>query len=192
MRIKKKIKFTESRKSQETTPWQPDQKPEKSEFKGTLESLQLEMEKEEEKKAAGNHANGGDNGERTEEVIIDPEKFLFAWNSFLEDNLKRVKPNLYLSLSARMPEFTDQYTVTVSVENAALSDMLAKEKIHLASYFREKHGIAGFNLKITVKPLTEEENRKYLSNPREIYIEMLKINPDLENLQQELGLELIT
>ena len=158
---------------------------------GSLASMRAQMDKEEKEKAAENPDVSDENDIATEEGIrIDPDKFLFAWNSFLDDSLKNIKPNLYHSLYGRMPEFTDEYTVTVTLENAALSDMLFREKLQMAQYFREKHGISGFNLKIDVKPLAPDEQRKYLSNPRDIYFEMVKVNPDLEKMQLAFGLEL--
>lgn len=158
-------------------------------FIGNLSALKVKVANDTENN--NNTAENHDPGlELMTEEKIEPELFLQAWNSYLQDNLKENKPNLYISLANRFPEFTDDQTVVIIVENAALAELLFKEKMSLVQYLRENFNIPSFILKIEVKPVTDEDKKKYMTNPREIYFEMVKENPNLEKLQRLLDLQI--
>jgi DNA polymerase III subunit gamma/tau len=129
--------------------------------------------------------------QKTEEIVkTDPAVFKTALNEYCEKFLKAKKNSLYTSLTKAEMIFIADDTVQITVENGALSDMLNKEKNDLAIFLNDKYKIYNLKIECKVEHPSLEEQRKYLVNPKDKFNAMREINPDLDEFQQKLGLEL--
>jgi len=141
----------------------------------------------------GNDTQNG-NAEKEETPVlsnvIDKVAFKEAWADWVDNTLKKTNLNLHLGLKGQNPEIRDDNSADIIFSNDALVDMFIKEKADLAVFLNSKHNISGIVFNTIIKPAGIEENKKYLTSPREKFLAMKESNPEIENLVQKLDLKI--
>lgn len=124
-----------------------------------------------------------------DQPAIDREKFMACWNEYLNQYSKD-KPYLYNCLKDKRPIFHGKHTVELVFENRSLEDTFKNEELALKSFLNQRLNNTPVRFKTRVEKASEEEKKKYLVHPKEIYHHMVEKNPQLKMLQQKLGLDL--
>jgi DNA polymerase III subunit gamma/tau len=119
----------------------------------------------------------------------DPEEFKKAFTEYIELYWKDKKISLYNCVKEKEPVFVSEDTVVLTFPHDAMTEMFLKVKTDLSDYLNKKYHIFDLKMECVVEAPTEEEQRKYLINPKDKFNAMKEINPELENLQQKFGLQ---
>ena len=126
--------------------------------------------------------------ENKKEVVedFDNEKLLIAWKQYIKLQKEEGKSNFATTLDMNEPILHDNYKIEVLLSNKAQEVMLEKEKMGLLDFLRNK--LKNDMIEITTK--TNEilkENIPYTN--KEKYQQMIEVNPNLEHLKEQLGLD---
>lgn len=124
-----------------------------------------------------------------EDAAVETDKLKEIWNEYLENELSKKSKSLYSSLKNCQADFIDNKCLRVYFENEALNELFIKEKGKIIDYFAEQYQVHNFRIVHEVKTLAVEEKAIYMINPKEKYFYMAEQNPELEKLQQALGLQ---
>ena len=117
---------------------------------------------------------------------FDNEKLLIAWKQYIKLQKEEGKSNFATTLDMNEPILHDNYKIEVLLSNKAQEVMLEKEKMGLLDFLRNK--LKNDMIEITTK--TNEilkENIPYTN--KEKYQQMIEVNPNLEHLKEQLGLD---
>lgn len=111
------------------------------------------------------------------------EMMIRKWQEFtnrLED-----RPNLQSTLS-RIPELEEGSLVVLGIDNSVQDDLINTIKPELVTWLRKELRNSKIQL---VTRITEVEKEKLIYTDSEKYLEMLKVNPQLELLKQKFKLD---
>lgn len=123
------------------------------------------------------------------EVAFDEKKLLTTWNEFIESFLES-KPFLKNSLKDKKPEINGS-NIKLFFEHRSLAEAFTEVKTELAAFIKKKLDVEGsFTIEYEVTGSPEEEKKKYLVSPRDIFKDMAERNPNVLKLKDELGLDL--
>ncbi len=117
----------------------------------------------------------------TEDFTVEDLKE--KWESFVKklDN----RPNLQSTLS-NVPELGENFQLLLPIDNSVQEDLINSVKPELVSWLRK----ALKNSKIQlVTHISQVEKEKIIYTDQEKFMEMLKKNPQLENLKQKFNLD---
>ncbi|MCD4736969.1 MAG: hypothetical protein K8R53_13070, partial [Bacteroidales bacterium] len=108
-----------------------------------------------------------------------------AWKSFAEKY--NSAPNFYLALTKREPELVEEFKIELLVDNKIQAAMIIEKKHDLLNYLRTilKNGKISLE---TIVNIEKKDVKPYTSKDK--YNEMVKKNPMLKDLKENLGLEL--
>lgn len=105
------------------------------------------------------------------------------WKEFLgriED-----RPNLQSTL-ARTPHLEADFKLVLDIDNSVQSDLINSIKPELVAWLRKE--LRNSNIQLVTR-ITEVEKEKLIYTDSEKYMEMLKVNPQLELLKQKFNLD---
>lgn len=105
------------------------------------------------------------------------------WNQFLlrlED-----RPNLQSTLS-KIPRLEEDYKLILEIDNSVQDDLINSIKPELVTWLRKE--LKNSNIQL-ITQITETEKEKIIYSDSEKYLEMLKLNPNLELLKQKFKLD---
>lgn len=142
-----------------------------------------------EQQAAANAASLSAEDEEQEIVYekVNTEKFKSAWVAYAQDLRERGKISLGIILTKKAPEFTEEGSVIIKVENDALRSQLLEDKLNLSELLNN-FGLYNIKIDFDVEHPTEEEEKKYITSDKQKFEEMMKVNPAILDMQQRLGL----
>ncbi|HKL31472.1 MAG TPA: hypothetical protein VJ919_02995 [Tangfeifania sp.] len=111
------------------------------------------------------------------------EQLKEKWESFVKKLESR--PNLQSTLS-NVPELGENFQLLLDIDNSVQEDLINSVKPELVSWLRK----ALKNSKIQlVTHISQVEKEKIIYTDQEKFMEMLKKNPQLENLKQKFNLD---
>ena len=111
-----------------------------------------------------------------------------VWNEYAEKVKNQKKFSFHSTLSNRDPELINETTIKLVVENEVQMQDLQDEKMDLLEYLRDRLSNQNIHL-ISEVSEAEDDSVKFLT-PREKYMAMLKKNPVLGKLSEQLDLDL--
>jgi DNA polymerase III subunit gamma/tau len=104
----------------------------------------------------------------------------------LSENFKSDK-NLYYTLSGKSPELKDGQLILFTVDNKIQKEELEERKTDIMAFLRES--LKNYHLQLEVK-VTGTTTRPKPYSPKEKFNEMVKKNPALKTLRDQLNLEI--
>ena len=137
------------------------------------------------------HQESGNTDETAPDEVFENDvvKVRKIWFDYLENELSGKSKSLYNSLKNCNPDFNKDGIIKLSLENEALNELFIKEKLKIIDHYADIHNVKGLRIYHEVREIANEEKSAYLVNPKEKYYYMAEKNPELENLQKELGLQ---
>lgn len=153
---------------------------------GNLNDIKGQVKENNHKKEEGESSQAEEQSSLNKQKI-NPEDFYKVWREFLENELLG-KQFLYSSLANQEPQFIDDETVELIFENKAAERAFQDEKINLNNFLKEKFDNPAIKFETKVQEPSDEAKRTYVVNPKDKYEVMKEKNPNLEELQQRLGL----
>ena len=153
-----------------------------------LLSKQLIQEESEEKaKLKQVQETPSDGIDENKKVPINQKHFQEIYSKYLDEELKNNMISLYNSLKDNPIKFPDEFSILLEFENASLEERFRKVMSRFIE-FMNGHQIENFQINTTTREVTKEEKSKYLISPEDKYKHLKEKNPELENLQKNLGL----
>ena len=118
------------------------------------------------------------------EVKDFTQDFLTAkWNEFV--NRLNDRPNLQSTLS-RTPLLKEDYQLILEIDNSVQDDLINSIRPELVAWLRKE--LRNSKVQLVTK-ITEVEKEKLIYTDSEKFLEMLKVNPNLELLKQKFKLD---
>ena len=118
------------------------------------------------------------------EVKDFTQDFLTAkWNEFV--NRLNDRPNLQSTLS-RTPLLKEDYQLFLEIDNSVQDDLINSIRPELVAWLRKE--LRNSKVQLVTK-ITEVEKEKLIYTDSEKFLEMLKVNPNLELLKQKFKLD---
>ncbi|MCB0736870.1 MAG: hypothetical protein KDC92_05100 [Bacteroidetes bacterium] len=122
-------------------------------------------------------------------AVVPLEKFEEAWQEYTESIKEKGKQSLYMVMSQAKPELIEENKFKIEVATETLKETFKAEQLYLAEKFGRLFGTTQFSIMVDVKELPEDERGKFLTTPKEKYDHMVKVNPHLKDLMDELDLD---
>ncbi|MFU8842587.1 MAG: DNA polymerase III subunit gamma/tau [Bacteroidales bacterium] len=116
---------------------------------------------------------------------VSHQSLIDIWKK-LSENFKTDK-NLYYTLSNKTPELRDEQLITFIVDNKIQKQELEDRKAEIMAFVRE--GLKNYKLQLEVK-VSGTSSRAKPYSPKEKFNEMVKKNPALQTLKDQLNLEI--
>jgi hypothetical protein len=169
-----------------------------------LESQSQVKEEKKEKKKAGislksfnklkdkvkqEHAEESAKAEQALHIEIPLEGFLKVWNDFANAARANGKKSLHMLMTANAPVLKSKNVFEIKVATETLRETFNAEKMYLVDQVSTEFGTTHFEIEVIIEEAGEEEKNKFLATPKEKYDHMVKLNPELKNLMDELGLD---
>lgn len=193
-RIKKKIinkQASEKQKEQKVIPHRnniTDTKKESSGFSLNSLSKISSFVEENEKKHENKQINESLLPLSEEYIPVEKEKFLIAWDDYLENEIVPKLKNLAIVLKSDPPQILEDGSVRFIFENTSLLDMFQKERIKLVDFLSEKYNITGIKFNLEIKEDKNRDKGVYLTSAKEIFEYFASKNPVIVDLQKRLDL----
>jgi hypothetical protein len=111
------------------------------------------------------------------------EQLKEKWERFVQTLGSR--PNLQSTL-ANVPEVSESYQLLLEIDNSVQEDLINTVKPELVSYLRKE--LKNSKIQLITK-ISQTEKEKIIYTDQEKYLEMLKKNPQLEQLKQKFNLD---
>lgn len=92
-------------------------------------------------------------------------------------------------MGASTPQMVGVNTFKTMVATLTLRETFNTEKMTIVDAMSEAFGTSNFEIIVDVEEVEEKDKVKFLSTPKEKYEHMVKVNPELKNLMDELGLD---
>lgn len=164
---------------------------------------QVQVEKKEKKKAGisfknlnklkdkvkQEHAEESAKAAQALNIEIPIEGFLKVWNSFANDAREKGKKSMNMLMTANEPVRKSKNLFEIKVATETLRETFNSEKMLLVDQLSNEFGTTHFKIEVIIEEAGEEEKTKFLATPKEKYDHMVKLNPELKNLMDELGLD---
>lgn len=111
------------------------------------------------------------------------EQLKVKWEIFVKglDN----RPNLQSTLS-NVPELNNNFQLLLEIDNSVQEDLINSVKPELVSWLRKELKNGKIQL---ITHISQVEKEKIIYTDQEKYLEMLKKNPQLEQLKQKFNLD---
>ena len=122
-------------------------------------------------------------------MAITLEQFLKEWIAYAADAKEKGKQSLSMLMGAKTPEMVGVNTFKIMVETLTLKETFNSEKMQIVDAMSAVFGTTNFEIIVEVEEVEEKDKVKFLATPKEKYEHMVKINPELKNLMDELGLD---
>lgn len=119
--------------------------------------------------------------DETEDFTEDQLKI--KWEMYLKKLANR--PNLQSTLS-NIPKLKENYQLLLDIDNSVQEDLINSVKPELVSWLRKELKNSKIQL---VTHISKVEKEKIIYTDQEKYLEMLKKNPQLEQLKQKFNLD---
>lgn len=151
-----------------------------------LRQKRQEQKKEEEERQAEEEATRK-HETRQEPIDVDFKAAVAVMKKYADEQLE--KKSLTPVLKETEP-IIKKNVVLLTVPNSALEELVRQERQRLGEYLQQelKNPTVAIDVQV-VKP-SDKETRRYLVNDRDIYQRMREVNPDIDQLRDELGLNL--
>lgn len=127
--------------------------------------------------------------EQADRIKIKLEDFVAEWNAYAQQAKERGKKSLFMLMTFKEPEMVGDNTFRIVVATKTLKETFAAEKIYIFDKLAKTLGTSNFEVVVDVEELPDSEKAKFLSTPKEKYEHMVKLNPELKNLMDDLGLD---
>jgi DNA polymerase III subunit gamma/tau len=137
--------------------------------------------------------NKGEQETETPEPINQPSKHFDAemllqpWLVYAEKLKTQGRMNMYSTLTKRHPHIGENYSVTFQIDNAAQEIELAREKADFVEFLRNQ--LENFVMDVTFQ-ITESDEQTGLYTNSKKFEAMVKKNPNLGKLTQNLNLDI--
>ena len=92
-------------------------------------------------------------------------------------------------MTANEPVLKSKNLFEIRVATETLRETFNSEKMFLVDQLSNEFGTTHFKIEVIIEEAGEEEKTKFLATPKEKYDHMVKLNPELKNLMDELGLD---
>lgn len=86
-------------------------------------------------------------------------------------------------------EMVSENLFKIIVATETLRETFAAEKIYIVELLSKALGTSSFDVLTEVEEIDDGSRVKFLSTPKEKYEHMVKLNPELKNLMDDLGLD---
>ncbi len=153
----------------------------------TVREQLIQEESEEKAKLKQVQETPSDGIDENKKVPINQKHFQEIYSKYLDEELKNNMISLYNSLKDNPIKFPDEFSILLEFENASLEERFRKVMSRFIE-FMNGHQIENFQINTTTREVTKEEKSKYLISPEDKYKHLKEKNPELENLQKNLGL----
>ena len=114
------------------------------------------------------------------------ERLESVWTLFTE-SIKKKSPNLFATLTRNKPELKEDHLIELVIDNKVQEKEIMERRSNILFFLREELNNYQIQLESKIEE-SKEEKKAYL--PEEIYQEMVKKNPNIKKLKDELDLEL--
>jgi DNA polymerase-3 subunit gamma/tau len=145
--------------------------------------------------AENDKKNGTAENGKVEEAASDYEKpekeftqeaFDKAWLSYAEQ-FKQDSPDLYITLTSRMPELKDDFIIELSIENVVQEKEISDRKLDMLTFLRTE--LSNFKLQLQTVVNKNPDNVKPFT-PQEKFKKMAEKNPAIKKLKDKFDLEI--
>ena len=117
------------------------------------------------------------------------EQFMTEWNTYSELAKEKGKKSLYMLMTFRAPKKVGDNAFKITVATETLRETFNAEKIYIVDRLAKAFGTTKFEILTEVDELPDDEKGKFLSTPKEKYDHMVKLNPNLKKLMDDLDLD---
>ncbi len=114
------------------------------------------------------------------------EAFEKCWQVLIDTFVNDNKKMLALGIQVHKPEIIEN-SITIKVENSVVAQLLNAEKGYIIKFFKEQMAFVFLDLNIIID---DAPNEILPYSAKEKYEYLLNMNPELQKLKDELGLEL--
>jgi DNA polymerase-3 subunit gamma/tau len=114
------------------------------------------------------------------------EEFEKAWLTYAEQ-FKQDSPDLYVTLTSKMPELKDDFTIELTIENVVQEKEIADRKLDMLTFFRNE--LSNYKLQLQTVVNKNHENIKPFT-PQEKFKKMAEKNPAIKKLKDKFDLEI--
>lgn len=121
--------------------------------------------------------------------MVPLEGFIEEWKAYTQLVEEKGKKSLQMLMKKAVPELIEENKFRIKVATETLKETFKAEQIYLVDKFAKVFGTTQFEIHLEVEELPEEEQTKFLTTPKEKYEYMVKVNPKLRDLMDELGLD---
>jgi len=111
------------------------------------------------------------------------------WNTYSELAKEKGKKSLYMLMTFRAPKKVGDNAFKITVATETLRETFNAEKIYIVDRLAKAFGTTKFEILTEVDELPDDEKGKFLSTPKEKYDHMVKLNPNLKKLMDDLDLD---
>lgn len=118
---------------------------------------------------------------------FDAEMLLQPWLVYAEKLKAQGRMNMYSTLTKRQPHIGENYAVTFQIDNAAQEIELTREKADFVEFLRNQ--LQNFLMDVTFQ-ITESDEQTGLYTNSKKFEAMVKKNPNLGKLTQNLNLDI--
>jgi DNA polymerase-3 subunit gamma/tau len=149
----------------------------------------LESLAETEKKKSGTENIKAEEAETAYEKpseIFTKEQFEDAWMA-LAKTFKQQSPDFYITLTTRMPEVKEDFTIELTIDNVVQEKELIDRKLDILTFLRNKLNNSKLQLLFTLNK--NPENIKPFT-PQEKFKKMAEKNPAIKKLKDKFDLEI--
>ncbi len=176
----------ESEASQEVIPLQIVKK--QSRISLSLDDLEKAVEKE----LSTPNVLEIDHNEQAEETetgsyIFNDENLQILWKQFLGNLAEKGLQSLYDIVYDKLPSLENK-TIRLVADSSVEKTLIEKDSIAISSFLKSNFQDKSFNFEIAVEE--DESKQKVILNQKDKYLKMVKANPLLLQLKENLDLEL--
>ncbi len=146
-------------------------------------SIKKSKQKNGEKK---NEANAEEDLSGKPAKIFTQDDLNTTWQAYTQSIID-VSPNLYSTLSKRIPILKEDFMIELKIDNKIQEKLITDRRMDILGYLREE--LNNFRIQLKTE-IDEEESESKAYFPKEIFDKMAEKNPSLKDLKDKLDLEL--
>ncbi len=135
------------------------------------------------------HAAENARAEGAQNIVIGLNDFVRVWKDFAESAREKGKKSLHMLMTANAPTEISKNAFQIKVSTETLRETFVAEKMNLIDAIAKEFGTTHVEIAVEIEELSDDAKTKFLATPKEKYEHMVKINPELKNLMDELGLD---
>lgn len=119
---------------------------------------------------------------------FEKEKLIDAWMDYANKLQELGKESLYVTLTKRHPELTDETHLKFYVDNKVQEQDMEKEKPDLMEFIRT--AVNNFRITLSIEITSDENSSQILYTSRDKFKKMAEKNPNLLTFKQKFNLDL--
>ncbi len=114
------------------------------------------------------------------------EDFLNVWDT-MAAHYKDKSLSLHMALTQQKPRIEKEHTIRLSLENSIQQDLINENITDILSFLHR--GLTNYQIRLETE-IRQQESKQKAYLPKEKLEELIKKNPDIKKLKDELGLDL--